>query len=364
MQPGLCYFRMMETFTLATLAARFELELVGDGALGITGLCALKPGEPGKLAFLANPLHRAALPGTQAAAVIVGKRDAAALTTPGLVARDPYLAFARIARLFDASQQFEPGISPHALIADSACIGSGCCIEARVVIEADVVIGEGSRIGPGCIIRRGARLGAGARLVAAVIVSEGVTIGARVLVQPGAVIGSRGFGNARLPDGRWEEVPQLGSVIIGDDVEIGANTTIDRGALDDTVIEDGVKLDNQIQIAHNCVIGAHTAIAGSAGVAGSTTIGKRCLIGGAANIGGHLHLCDDVVLLGRAMVTGHITEPGVYGSGLPFAPAQEWRKTVARVRRLDKLEARIKRLEAAGKLMHPETIADDSERDA
>lgn len=354
----------METFTLATLAARFELQLVGDGTVSITGMCALDPGEAGKLAFLANPSHRAALPITQAAAVIVGKRDAAALVTPGLVAGDPYLAFARIAKLFDASQRFEPGISPHALIDGSARIGSGCRIDARVVIEADVVIGEGSRIGPGCIIQRGASLGAGARLEAAVVVCEGVTIGARVLIQPGAVIGSRGFGNARLPDGRWEEVPQLGSVVIGDDVEIGASTTIDRGALGDTVLEDGVKLDNQIQIAHNCVIGAHTAIAGSAGVAGSSRIGKRCLIGGAANIGGHLNICDDVVLLGRAMVTGHITEPGVYGSGLPFAPAREWRKTVARVRRLDKLENRIKRLEAASKLLPTELIADDSERDA
>lgn len=354
----------METFTLAILATRFELELVGDGAVRIEGLCALSPGAPGKLAFLANPKHRAALASTQAAAIIVGKRDAAALSTPGLVASDPYLAFARIAKLFDASQRVEPGISPDALIDASAHIGNGCCIEARVVIEAGAVIGDGSRIGPGCIIRRGARLGAGARLEAAVVVCEGVTIGARVLVQPGAVIGSRGFGNVRLPDGRWEEVPQLGSVVIGDDVEIGASTTIDRGALDDTIIEDGVKLDNQIQIAHNCVIGAHTAIAGSAGIAGSTRIGKRCLIGGAVNIGGHLNICDDVVLLGRAMVTGHITEPGVYGSGLPFAPAREWRKTVARIRRLDKLDTRIKRLEASAKLPPPEPIADDSETDA
>lgn len=354
----------METFTLATLATRFQLELVGDGAVRVEGMCALDPGEAGKLAFLANPLHRAALAGTKAAAVIVGKRDVAALTAPGLVAGDAYLAFARIAKLFDSSQRFEPGISPDALIDSSALIGSGCRIDARVVIEADVVIGDGSRIGPGCIIRRGARLGAGARLEAAVVVCEGVTIGARVLIQPGAVIGSRGFGNARLPDGCWEEVPQLGSVVIGDDVEIGASTTIDRGALGDTVIEDGVKLDNQIQIAHNCVIGEHTAIAGSAGVAGSTRIGRRCLVGGAVNIGGHLNICDDVVLLGRAMVTGHITEPGVYGSGLPFAPAREWRKTVARIRRLDKLETRIKRLEAASKLPTTEPIADDSERDA
>ncbi len=356
----------MTTYTLAELAARFELSVAGDAATRIEGLCALDPGETGKLAYLSGAQHRAALPNTQATAVIVSERDVASLATPALVARDPTLAFARIAKLFDPSQTFEPGISPHALIDATAQLGAGCRIDARVVIEADVVIGEGSRIGPGCILRRGARLGPGARLEAAVVIGERVTVGARVLVQPGAVIGSRGFGNARLPDGRWEEVPQLGSVLIGDDVEIGANTTIDRGALGDTVIENGVKLDNQIQIAHNCHVGEHTAIAGSSGIAGSTTVGKRCMIGGAVNIGGHLRICDDVVLLGRAMVTGHITEPGVYGSGLPFAPAAEWRKTVARVRRLDKLDARIKRLEAASKLSANTEVAqnnNENERD-
>ncbi|MES2886189.1 MAG: UDP-3-O-(3-hydroxymyristoyl)glucosamine N-acyltransferase [Pseudomonadota bacterium] len=349
------------SLTLAELAARFELELVGDGSIAIDGLSALSPGEPGKLAFLANVQYRAALPTTQAAAVIVGKRDAALLATPGLIAHDPNLAFARIARLFDPSQVFEPGISSEALIDPSAQIGEGCRIDARVVIEAGVVIGAGSRIGPGCIVRRGATLGKGARLEAAVVVGEGVSIGARVLVQPGAVIGSRGFGNARLPDGRWEEVPQLGSVVIGDDVEIGANTTIDRGALGDTVIESGVKLDNQIQIAHNCVIGANTAIAACTGIAGSTRIGQRCMIGGAVGISGHLNIVDDVIILGRAMVVGHVTTAGVYGSGLPLSPAMEWRKTVARLRRLDSLYARIKRLEASGKLPPPHN---DNESDA
>lgn len=353
--------RPIQLITLAELAARFELALVGEGATEIHGLCALNPGEPGKLTYLGSAQHRAALPTTRAAAVVVGQRDVAALATPALVARDPNLAFARIAKLFDPFQHFEPGISPAAHVDASAQIGAGCRIEVGAVIEADVVIGANSRIGAGCIIRRGARLGEGARLEASVVVGEGVTIGARVLIQPGAVIGSRGFGNARLPDGSWEEVPQLGGVVIGDDVEIGANTTIDRGALDDTVIEDGVKLDNLIQIAHNCVIGAHTAIAAKSGVAGSTRIGKRCMIGGAVAISGHLNVCDDVVILGRAMVGRHITEPGVYGSGLPIAPAMEWRKTVARVRRLDKMEARVKRLEVNSKLPPNHTTADDSE---
>ena len=334
----------MTAYTLAELAARFDLDVVGDGSTRITGLCELPVGTPDQLGFLASPQYRSQLATTRAA-VVVGKRDVAALTTPGLLARDPSLAFARIARLFDRSRLFAPGIDASACIDASAQLASGVHIGPRTVIEAGVVVGEGSYIGPGCILRSGASLGAGCRLEAAVTVCERVRIGARALIQPGAVIGARGFGNVRLPDGSWEEMPQLGTVIIGDDVEIGANTTIDRGALGDTVIGKGVRLDNQIQIAHNCVVGEHTAIAGSSGLAGSTTIGKRCMIGGAVNIGGHLQIGDDVMLLGRAMVTSSISEPGVYGSGLPHAPAREWRKTVARIRRLDKLMERVKHLE-------------------
>ncbi|MDP3859046.1 MAG: UDP-3-O-(3-hydroxymyristoyl)glucosamine N-acyltransferase [Stagnimonas sp.] len=334
----------MTVLTLSELATRFDLELVGDGATAITGLCELSPGEPGKLGFLSSPQYRNLLVSTRAA-VVVGKRDASALTTPGLVARDPSLAFARIARLFDGSRVFRPGVDASASIDASAQLGDGVHVGPRTVIEAGVTVAEGCYIGPGCILRTGSSLGAGSRLEAAVTICERVRIGARALIQPGAVIGARGFGNVRLPDGSWEEMPQLGTVVIGDDVEVGASTTIDRGALGDTLIGNGVRLDNQIQIAHNCVIGEHTAIAGSAGLAGSTTIGRRCLVGGAVNIGGHLHIADDVILLGRTMVTGSISEAGVYGSGLPHAPAREWRKTVARIRRLDKLMERVKHLE-------------------
>lgn len=335
----------MTAYTLKELAERFGLEVIGDGAVAIDGLCTLDPGEPGKLGYLANPQYRAALASTRAA-VVVGKRDAAALTGPGLLARDPNLAFARIARLFDSDRAFTPGLHARAIVDAAAQLGAGIFVGAAAVIEADVEVGEGSYIGPGCVLRRGCRIGPGSRLEAGITVGERVRIGARALIQPGAVIGARGFGNVRLPDGSWEEMPQLGSVVVGDDVEIGANTTIDRGALGDTVIHNGVRLDNQIQIAHNCVIGEHTAIAACTGIAGSTTIGKRCMIGGAAGIGGHLVIADDVVLLGRAMVTNSIDAPGVYGSGLPLAPAREWRKTVARVRRLDKLIERVKHLES------------------
>ena len=350
----------MSSYTLTELADRFGLEVIGDGAVAIDGLCGLSPGEPGKLGYLANPQYRAALATTRAA-VVVGKRDAAALVGAGLLARDPNLAFARIARLFDASRAFTPGIDAGASVDASAKLAAGVFVGAQAVIEAGVEVGEGSYIGPGCVLRRGCHIGAGSRLEALVTVGERVQIGARALVQAGGVIGARGFGNVRLPDGSWEEMPQLGSVVVGDDVEIGANTTIDRGALGDTVIEDGVRLDNQIQIAHNCVIGEHTAIAACTGIAGSTKIGRRCMIGGAVGIGGHLVIADDVVLLGRAMVTNSIDAPGVYGSGLPLAPAREWRKTVARVRRLDKLIERVKHLESLLDVKAQESADDKTE---
>ena len=349
----------MTAYTLQELASRFGLELVGDGNVVIAGLCALDPGAASCLGFLSNPQYRSHLATTRASAVIVGRRDVAALHTPGLVARDPYLAYARIARLFDPGRQFEPVVDAQALVADDALVGEGSRIDARAVIESGVRIGAGSWIGTGCILKRGVVLGEGARLAPNVTLLEGTVIGARVNIQPGAVIGSRGFGNARGENG-WEEVPQLGGVRIGDDVEIGANTTIDRGALGDTVIHDGVKLDNQIQIAHNCEIGAHTAIAACTGIAGSTKVGARCMIGGAVGINGHIRIADDVVILGLAMVTNSITEKGVYGSGLPLDEARAWRKTVARVRRLDRLDARVKVLEAALDI-HAAPLPDEGE---
>lgn len=332
-------------WTLSQLAQRFELTLHGDGATPIEGVCSLHPGKPGCIAFLGNSKYRSQLAGSAAAAVIVSARDAQALPGSGLVAKDPYLAYARIARLFDPWRDFAADhADATAVVAAGARIGKGCFIGAHAVIEAGADIGEGSYIGPQCFIGRDARIGAGSRLEARVYVWHGVRLGARCAVQPGAVIGSRGFGNVPTPAG-WEEVPQLGSVVVGDDVEIGANTTIDRGAVDDTIIGNGVRLDNQIQIAHNVHIGAHTAVAACTGIAGSTRIGSRCMIGGAAGIAGHLEIADDVIILGRAMIIGSITEKGVYGGGLPAAPAREWRKSVARVRRLGKLEERLKALE-------------------
>jgi UDP-3-O-[3-hydroxymyristoyl] glucosamine N-acyltransferase len=334
----------MATFTLDDLARRFGLQAHGDPATAVHGVCGLQPGRPGYLSFLANPKLRDELATTAASIVIVGARDAAALKTAGLIAPDPYLAYARIAALFDPDRTFVPGVHASAVVDLTAIFGEGCHIGVGAVIESGARIGSGVLIGPGCTVSRDAVIGNGTRLVARVWVGPRVTIGARCQVQPGAVLGSRGFGNVRGPNG-WEEVPQLGSLVVGDDVEIGANTCIDRGAIEDTVIEHGVRLDNLIQIAHNCRIGEHTAIAACTGIAGSTRIGRRCMIGGAVGINGHIEIVDDVVVLGRAMVTGSITKRGVYGSGLPLDDAREWRKTVARVRRLGRLEARLQELE-------------------
>jgi UDP-3-O-[3-hydroxymyristoyl] glucosamine N-acyltransferase len=330
------------SLTLAELAQRFGLELKGRGDTVIDGVCALAPGRAGAIAFLANSKLRLQLAQTRAAAVIVGRRDAEALVT-GLVAADPYLAYARVARCFDPHQAFSPGIHPSAVIGDGAQVGEACHVGPHVSVGAGAVIGAGCFIGPNCVIGEGVQIGADSRLIANVHVWHGVRIGARCHVQPGAVIGSRGFGNARGPQG-WEEVPQLGSVVIGNDVEIGANTAIDRGAIDDTVIEDGVRLDNLIQVAHNVRIGAHTAIAAASGIAGSTVIGARCMIGGQVGIAGHLRIADDVVILARAMVTRSL-ERGMYGSGLPVSDARGWRRQVAGLRRLDGLFRRVRRIE-------------------
>lgn len=334
----------MTGHTLGELAARFGLESRGDAALRIEGVCNLTPGKAGCLSFLSNPKYRKFLDSTAASAVIVNPRDAAALTGPGLVAKDAYLAYARIAALFDPGREFAPGIHPSAVVDASAEIGDGVHVGAGAIIQTGARVGPGSFIGPGCVIGRDAVIGEGARLVAQVHVGDRVRLGRRCHVQPGAVIGSRGFGNALGPSG-WEEVPQLGTVVVGDDVEIGANTCIDRGALDDTVLANGVRLDNLIQIAHNCSIGEHTAIAACTGIAGSTRIGARCMIGGAVGIGGHLHIADDIVILGRTMVIRSLSEKGAYGSALPAAPAREWRRRTVRVRRLELTEQRIVALE-------------------
>jgi UDP-3-O-[3-hydroxymyristoyl] glucosamine N-acyltransferase len=340
---------LADACTLGELAQRFGLKLQGEAQLRIEGVCALAPGKPGHLSFCTDPRLRGALAGTLAAAVVLPPREAQEYQGNALVAPNAELAFYQIAKLFDRSQEFSPGVHPGAVVAADAAIGAGCWIGPHAVIEPGASLGGNCFIGPGCLVRSGASIGPGSRLEANVYVGERCRIGARAQILPGAVIGGRGFGWVPTPKG-WVEKPQLGVVVVGDDVEIGANTCIDRGALDDTVIGNGVKLDNQIQIAHNCRIGDHTAIAACVGIAGSTVIGRNCMIGGAAGIGGHLTIADGVVILGLAMVTKSLTAPGVYGSGLPVMPARDWRKLVARVRRLPHQEQRLQQIEQALKL--------------
>lgn len=347
--------------TLAQLAQQFQLELVGDGSIEIGGACTLTPGQPGHLAFLANPRYRSQLAATQAAAVVLSAKDSVHFSGARLVARDPYLAFARIAALFDHSREFDPGVHPSASIAADVRIPDTAHIAAGVVIGGGSVVGAGVYLGAGCVIGRNVRIGEQSWVAPRAVIEDGVVMGRRCRIQSGAVIGSRGFGLARGPAG-WEEVPQLGSVVLGNDVEVGANTTIDRGAIGDTVLGNGVKLDNQIQIAHNVQLGEHTAIAACVGIAGSTRIGARCMIGGGAGVAGHLELGDDVIILGWTMVTHSLPDAGQYGSGMPVQPAREWRRTIGRVQRLQRVDERLKAIEAqlGVQLREPGDSGDDA----
>lgn len=328
-------------FTLAELAKQFGLSIKGNADTKIIGVAPLVSANKGQISFLANSLYRKQLPLTQAGAVILKESDAPLAAVPCLISKDPYVTFAKVAALFEIKTTVTPGIhasaviDPSATIADSASIGPFVSIGANTKIESNAIIGAGSVIGDGC------HVGANSQLVARVTLVTRVRIGQRVIVHPGAVIGAEGFGLA-MDAGQWLKVPQLGGVVIGDDCEIGANTTIDRGALGDTVLDEDVRLDNQIQIGHNVHIGAHTAMAGAVAVAGSTRIGRYCLIGGAAGIVGHIEICDKVRINAFSLVTHSITEPGEYTSGTPLQESREWRKNAARFKHLDEMARKIK----------------------
>jgi UDP-3-O-[3-hydroxymyristoyl] glucosamine N-acyltransferase len=296
------------------------------------------------VSFLANPKLAPQLKETRAGVVILDAKSAGTSPVPALVVANPHATFARVAMLLHPDPPLNPGIHPSATIAASARIDRSAEIGAHVSIGERVVIGARCHVGAGTVIERDVGIGDDTRLVARGYLGHHVRVGTRCVVQPGAVVGADGFGFAN-EKGAWIKVPQVGGVSIGDDVEIGANTTIDRGALDDTVIEDGAKLDNLIMVAHNCRIGAHTAIAAMTGIAGSTLIGKRCFIGGEAGFTGHLSVCDDVVILGRSLITRSITKPGVYSSALPAEEAGVWRRIVGRMKRLDSMARRLRAVE-------------------
>jgi UDP-3-O-[3-hydroxymyristoyl] glucosamine N-acyltransferase len=332
------------TVTLGELAVRFGCELRGDPAVAVDSVAALSQATPRSISFLANPKYVAQLSGTRAGAVILDAKSAAGSPVPSLVVANPHATYARIATLLHPDPPLRPGVHP------AATVAAGATIDPSAEIAAQAYIGEGARIGarcfigPGSVIERGADIGDDSRFVARVFVGHHVVFGKRCVVQPGAVVGGDGFGFA--PDkGTWVKVPQIGGVNVGDDVEIGANTTIDRGALDDTVIEEGVKLDNLIMIAHNVRIGAHSALAAAVAIAGSSVVGKRCVLAGKVGLSGHVTLCDDVVVLGTSFISHSINKPGVYSSALPSEEAGTWRRIVARIKRLDSMAKRLRAVE-------------------
>ena len=324
-------------YSLGELAVRFGLELRGDPAQRVSHVATLAQAGPGCISFLANSRYRRQLPATRATAVVVTAGIADQCPVAALVDPNPYLAYARIANLLYPAPPPAAGVHPSAVVAADAQVAASASVGALCVIEAGVVLGERVQVGAGCVLQAGARVGAGTVLMPRVSVYAGVLIGARCILHSGAVIGSDGFGFA--PDaGAWVKVPQVGSVRIGDDVEIGANTTIDRGAIEDTIVENGAKLDNQIQVAHNVVIGAHTAIAACTGISGSTTIGQRCMIGGMVGFAGHLTIADDVIITGCSLVSASIRQAGSYSSGMPTVETRAWRRMVATLRRLGEKE--------------------------
>ena len=331
-------------YTLAELATRCGGELQGDGAVRLRGVATIQNAGPGHIAVLANPHYRKFLNSTGASAVILSPADAKACSLPALVTPNPYLLYAKVATLLAPAPATRSGVHPKAHVDPAAKVAADAWIGAGAVVEAGAEVAPRASIGPNCTVMEGAHVGEASRLVANVTLCHGTRIGKRALLHPGVVIGADGFGFAPDKAG-WVKVPQLGSVRIGDDVEIGANTTVDRGALEDTVIEDGVKLDNQIQIGHNTRIGAHTAIAGCTGIAGSVVVGRRCMIAGGAAIAGHLEICDDVVITAYTLVSHSITKPGTYSGSLPMDDVAEWRKNSVRFRQLDKLARRVADIE-------------------
>jgi len=313
-------------FTLAQITSQLGGRVAGDPQVLIRQVGSLGSAGEGQIAFLANPKYRSELTTTRASAVILDPEAQSLTALPRIVCDNPYAYFARLSQLFNPSTTQAPGVHPSACVAQSARLG------ARVSVGAGCAIGEGVVIGDdSCLYPR-------------VVVYPGCRIGARAIVHAGAVIGADGFGIAK-EGGRWLKIPQIGGVAIGDDVEIGANTTIDRGALDDTVIENGVKLDNQVQIGHNCRIGAHTAMAGCAAVAGSADIGSRCTIGAGALVLGHLSICDDVDVSADTVISRSIRKPGTYTGMFPFDDNESWARNTALVRHLAELADRVRALE-------------------
>ncbi len=339
----------MQNYTLSQIAELLGAELQGDGALEIKKIATLANAHTGHIAFLANKKYRSQLETTKASAVILSPDDAAYFSGNKIIVANPYVCYAKLAQFMDTTpRSASHDVHPSAVIHANAQVSKSAAIGANVVIEADAVIGDNVQIGPNSFIGERAKIGSGTKLWPSVSIYHDVEIGADCLLQANTVIGSDGFGYAN-ERGQWLKIPQLGSVIIGDKVEIGASTTVDRGALDDTIIHSNVIIDNQCQIAHNVEVNSGTAIAGCTVLAGSVTIGKNCQIGGMSAINGHMSVCDGVIITGMSMVTKSITEPGIYSSGMPHTTNKEWRKSIAHLRNLSDMKSRLKALEALNK---------------
>jgi UDP-3-O-[3-hydroxymyristoyl] glucosamine N-acyltransferase len=332
------------TYTLAQLAERVGGRAAGDPECLIHGVGSLGSAGEGKITFLVDKRYRGRMQESAATAIILSESELPHCPTNALVVQNPYAAYARISTLFDLREAAVTGIHPSAVVSPEASVDPSASIGANSVIGPRSIIGPKVEIGPGCHVAHDVEIGEATCLMANVSVYHGCRVGARVIVHAGVVIGSDGFGFAE-EDGKWVKIAQLGGVRIGDDVEIGANTTIDRGAIDDTVIEDGVKLDNLIQVAHNVRIGAGTAMAGCVGIAGSADIGERCRIGGGVGILGHLKIVDDVTVTAMSLVPQSIREPGVYSAGTPLERNDQWHKNFIRFKQLDEMARRLKRLE-------------------
>jgi UDP-3-O-[3-hydroxymyristoyl] glucosamine N-acyltransferase len=310
----------------------------------ISGISTLVRAGTGQISFLSNNRYRNQLQDTKAQAVILHPDELSHCSCSALVMTNPYVGFAKAAQLLDTTPQPAQEISSHAVIGENVDLGVNVKIGANAVIEAGAKLGDNVVIGPGCFVGKGAQLGANSRLWANVTIYHNVIMGSDCLVQANTVIGSDGFGYAN-DNGQWIKIPQLGSVVIGNRVEIGASTTIDRGALDNTILADGVIIDNQCQIAHNVEIGENTAMAACSVIAGSTIIGKNCSMAGLVGINGHISICDNVIFTGMSMVTKSISEPGVYSSGIPASGNREWRKNMVALRNITGLNQRVKALE-------------------
>jgi UDP-3-O-[3-hydroxymyristoyl] glucosamine N-acyltransferase len=332
--------------SLGELAVRFGCELRGSPDTLVERIGTLANADSHSVAYLSESRNRRELALTRAAVVVLQRAAADACPTSALICSNPRATFARITSLLHPAREHLPGVHPSAIVSSTARVDSSAHIGALSIVGDRAVVGARVYVGQRCVVEEDVTLDEDVRLVASVTLCHGVTIGARTVIQPGVVIGGDGFGFAP-EQGKWVKVPQVGSVRIGADVEIGANTTIDRGAIEDTVVEEGVKLDNQIQLGHNVRVGAHTVIAGCTGISGSTVIGRHCIIGGACGIAGHLTIGDGVVITGFGMVSRSLAGPGVYSSGLPITESKTWRRQVARVRNLESLVDRVKKLEGA-----------------